>query len=362
MKIQILLKKTSEWLNGKGPESDLVISSRIRLARNISGFNFPWKADKKERKQLLDIIQQASSQCKSMKEGSIFINMDELDEIDRQFLVERHLISHELANSKFGSSVIISKNETTSIMANEEDHLRIQVMNSGLQLFETWQAINELDSEMEKSLNYAFDAKIGYLTVCPTNVGTGIRVSVMLHLPALVYTKQINKVLQATVKLGLAVRGLYGEGSEALGNLFQISNQATLGMSEPEIIENLSKVIKQVLTYEKNQRRYLINNNLKDVEDKVYRAFGILSNARIINSKETIGHLSTLRMGIDLGILDSNYRKKVNELMILTQPAHLQKGLDTVLNTLSRDTERANLIRKTLKPGKSSSSNEKGQE
>ena len=208
--------------------------------------------------------------------------------------------------------------------------------------------------ELEKELEYAYSSKFGYLTVCPTNVGTGIRVSVMLHLPALVYTKQINKVLQATVELGLAVRGLYGEGSEALGNLFQISNQATLGMSEMEIIENISKVIRQVITYERNQRRYLINHNLKEVEDKVYRAFGILTNARIINSKETIGHLSTLRMGIDLGILDAHYRKKVNELMIISQPAHLQKSLDRVLNSVERDVERATLIRQTLKISKSS--------
>ncbi len=354
MKIQILLKKTSEWLNGKGPEADLVISSRIRLARNLHGQRFPWKADKKEKKKIRELVEGAAAQTTSIKDGSLFINIDDLDEIDRQFLVERHLISPELASGQTGSSVVISKNESVSIMVNEEDHIRMQVMSSGLQLFEVWQTINELDTEMEKQLEYAYSSKFGYLTVCPTNVGTGIRVSVMLHLPALVYTKQINKVLQATVKLGLAVRGLYGEGSEALGNLFQISNQATLGMSEMEIIENISKVIKQVITYERNQRRYLINHNLKEVEDKVYRAFGILTNARIINSKETIGHLSTLRMGIDLGILDAHYRKKVNELMISSQPAHLQKSLDRILNSVERDVERATLIRQTLKINKSS--------
>ena len=359
MKIQILLKKTSEWLNGKGPEADLVITSRVRLARNLKGYKFPWKAEKRDKKHVCEMVQRAAADTKALKDGSLFINMDEMDELDRQFLVERHLISPELATSQSGSGVIISKNETVSIMINEEDHLRMQVMHSGLQLYEVWQVIDEMDSELQKHLNFAFTPKLGFLSVCPTNVGTGIRVSVMLHLPALVYTKQINKVLQATIKLGLAVRGLYGEGSEALGNLFQISNQATLGLSETEIIDNISKVIKQVITYERNQRRYLINHNLKEVEDKVFRSFGILTNARMINSKETIGHLSTLRMGIDLGILDTHYRKKVNELMILTQPAHLQKSLDRILGSGERDAERANLIRQTLKVN-NKSGNEKG--
>ena len=225
MKIQILLKKTSEWLNGKGPEADLVISSRVRLARNVMGYKFPWKADKRDKKTICDKVQHSAAKTKALKEGSLFINMDEVDDLDRQFLVERHLISPELATSQSGSAVIISKNEAVSIMINEEDHLRIQVMHAGLQLFEVWQTIDEMDSELQAELNFAFTPKLGFLTVCPTNVGTGIRVSVMLHLPALVYTKQINKVLQATIKLGLAVRGLYGEGSEALGNLFQISSR-----------------------------------------------------------------------------------------------------------------------------------------
>jgi len=352
MKIQVLLKKTSEWLNGQGPESDIVISSRIRLARNIENYPFPWRASLDIKHQIVKHVHGAVAQCGFLKDGSLTINMEDLDEIDRMFLVERHLISPELSSSPEGSSVIISKREVVSIMINEEDHIRMQVMNSGLQLFEGWKMIKDIDSELEKHINFSFSPKLGYLTVCPTNVGTGIRVSVMLHLPALVYTKQINKVLQATVKLGLAVRGLYGEGSEALGNLFQISNQATVGISEQEIIENILKVIRQVITYERNQRRYLINHSLKDVEDKVFRAYGALTHARIISSKETIGHLSTLRMGVDLGILDINYRKKVNKLMILTQPANLQKNLDRILSPAERDEERATIIRKTLKGSK----------
>ena len=347
MKIQVLLKKTSDWLNGQGPEADLVISSRIRLARNLKGHRFPARASVDERKDLLTKVEQACHKIDILK-GSLFIHIDELDEIDRQFLVERHLISPELANADAGSSVIISNHEVVSIMVNEEDHLRAQVLHSGLQLHEVWMMLNELDSALEKQLNFAFSGKLDYLTVCPTNVGTGMRASVMMHLPALVYSKQINKVLQATVKLGLAVRGLYGEGSEALGNLFQISNQATLGMTEHEIIEHLTKVIRQILMYERNQRRYLINHNLKEVEDKVWRAYGSLSNARVISSKETIGLLSTLRMWIDLGILDPVYRKEVNELMILTQPANLQKSLDRKIASNERDVERASLIRSRL--------------
>ncbi|EKD27586.1 MAG: hypothetical protein ACD_79C00668G0005 [uncultured bacterium] len=352
MKIQVLLKKTSEWLNGKGPEADLVISSRIRLARNLSEYRFPWKASPKDKKDIIEKVKNAAMSSTALKDGSLSINIDELDEIDRQFLVERHLISPELASSESGSAVVISKRETVSIMINEEDHIRMQVMHSGLDLFEVWKTINELDSELEQKLNFAFSSRLGYYTVCPTNVGTGIRVSVMLHLPALVYTKQISKVLQATVKLGLTVRGLYGEGSEALGNLFQISNQATLGMSEQEIMDNIIKVIRQIIMYERNQRRYLINHNLKEVEDKVWRAYGALSHARIISSKETIGHLSTLRMGVDLGIIDPGFRKKINDLMIMTQPANLQKNLDRLLDSQERDFERASLIRQFFKKGK----------
>jgi len=347
MKIEVLLKKTSDWLNGQGPESDLVVSSRIRLARNLKGHHFPARATIPERNAILTKVEQACNKIAILK-GSLFIHIDALDEIDRQFLVERHLISHELANSEAGSSVVISNHEVVSIMVNEEDHLRVQMLHSGLQLNEIWIMLNELDSTLEKQLHFAFSPKLGYLTVCPTNVGTGMRASVMMHLPALVYSKQINKVLQATVKLGLAVRGLYGEGSEALGNLFQISNQSTLGMTEIEIIDHLSKVIRQILMYERNQRKYLINNNLKEVEDKVWRAYGLLVNVRVITSKETIGLLSTLRMGIDLGILDPVYRKEVNELMILTQPANLQKSLDRKITSNDRDIERATLIRTRL--------------
>ncbi|MBN2145425.1 MAG: protein arginine kinase [Candidatus Aureabacteria bacterium] len=364
MKIQVLLKKTSEWLNGTGPESDLVLSSRIRIARNIKGFRFPGKATSEDKKKILSIVESVVSSSKSsMLKGSLFVHIHELDDVDRQFLVERHLISPELSNASTGSGVIISNKETISIMINEEDHLRIQVLHSGLQLKEVWKTIDELDTELEKTLDFAFSSKFGYLTACPTNLGTGIRASAMLHLPALVYSKQINKVLHATVKLGLAVRGLYGEGSEALGNLFQISNQASLGMNETEIIETLSKVVRQIIMYEKNQRRYLINNNLKEVEDRVWRAYGSLTTARIITSKETIGLLSTLRMGVDLGILESHLRKLVNELLILTQPANLQKNFDRKLNPTERDIERANLIRQKLvrnsKAGKESKEDEK---
>jgi protein arginine kinase len=364
MKIQVLLKKTSEWLNGTGPESDLVLISRIRIARNIKGFRFPGKASTEEKKKIFSKVESVVSASKSaMLKGSLFVPIHELDDIDRQFLVERHLISPELSATDIGSGVIISNKETISIMVNEEDHLRVQILHSGLQLREVWNTIDELDSELGKNLDFAFSSRLGYLTACPTNLGTGIRVSAMLHLPALVYSKQINKVLQATVKLGLAVRGLYGEGSEALGNLFQISNQASLGMNENEIIETLSKVIRQIIMYEKNQRRYLINNNLKEVEDRVWRAYGTLTTAHIITSKETIGLLSTLRMGVDLGILEAHLRKLINELLILTQPANLQKNLDRKLNPAERDIERANLIRqklaKTSKSTKESKEEEK---
>lgn len=347
MKIEILLKKATNWLNGQGPDSDLVISSRIRLARNIKKLRFPKRASVIERNEVLNQVREATEKTSILK-GSLFIGTDQLDEVDKQFLVERHLISPELAQSEGGSGVLISNHEIVSIMINEEDHLRMQVLHSGFQLNEVWQMISELDTELEKVLPFAFSNKLGYLTSCPTNVGTGIRVSTMVHLPALVHTKQINKVLQATVKLGLAVRGLYGEGSEALGNLFQISNQTTLGQNEKEILNQLTKVIGQVLNYERTQRKMLINNQFREVEDRVYRAFGILQHARIMSSKEAISMFSTLRMGVDLGILPTEYRIILNELLIATQPAHLQKLLNRKLSPQDRDIERANLIRGKL--------------
>ncbi len=359
MKLHLLLDQTGEWLRGSGPDAEIVISCRVRLARNLSRFPFPIRAAVKDKEELVSLIEEMTHNSKFLKEA-LFLRLNQLDELDRQFLVERHLISREHAAGESGSAVIIGKRELVNIMINEEDHLRLQVLHSGFQLKESWSLINELDTDLGKKLDFAFSPRLGYLTSCPTNVGTGLRASVMLHLPALVLTKQINQVLQAILKLGLAVRGLYGEGTEASGNLFQISNQITLGKSEEEIISSLEKVIKQIIGHERNARKLLIKNSAKQVEDRIGRAYGILRNAHIISSKEAIELLSTLRMGVDLGLLPQVDRQTINELFLLTQPAHLQKIAGEKLSPENRDIKRANLIREKLEGADLSPSKKKG--
>ena len=349
MGIDVLLNKNAEWLKGEGPQADFVMSTRIRLARNIKGIPFPRKATRDEKNKIVELVNNVLKKSSWMNSDSLFIRMNELNEIDRHFLVERHLISPEMAALGEGSAVAITRQEMISIMINEEDHLRIQVIKSGFLLDDVWKIANALDDEFDGNVEYAFDGRFGYLTSCPTNVGTGIRVSVMMHLPGLVYSKQINKILNAAIKLGLAVRGLYGEGSEALGNLFQISNQSSLGVSEIDIIKSLNKIITQIINHERNARSNFLSGNQKLVEDRVGRAFGILKNARIISSKESIGLFSTLRMGIDLGLIKNVSRSVINNLMIMTQPAHLQRYYGEVLDARERDIKRANLIREYLK-------------
>ncbi|MDP1852761.1 MAG: protein arginine kinase [Candidatus Omnitrophota bacterium] len=347
MQLNDLLKQTTEWLKGTGPDSDIVISSRIRLARNLDKVPFPHWANKKQGERTMEIVLKAAGENEYLKK-SIYLKLSELDNIDKQFLVERHLMSHEHALKSENKAVVISEEEIASIMVNEEDHLRIQVMKSGLDLSEANNIINNIDTSLSKGLPFAFSDELGYLTACPTNVGTGMRGSVMLHLPALVMTKQINKVLAAITKLSFATRGLYGEGTQAAGNFFQISNQVSLGQNEEEIIENIKAIIRQIVEQENMARSALMQNNRQILEDRIYRAFGILKSAYIINSAETIEMLSMLRLGQDLGIIKNIDRRLINELFILTQPAHLQKIEAKKLSAQERDVKRAALIRSRL--------------
>lgn len=346
--IDILLGKTSEWMNGTGPDAEIVLTSRVRVARNIRGIPFPNRADVKDKQRVFSVIEKAVK-GNSYMQGSLVLKLDKMDQLDRQFLMERRLISREQEKNPAGSSVIVAKKEIVSIMVNEEDHIRMQVLYPGFQLVDTWRLSDELDTKFEKTIDYAFSSTLGYLTACPTNVGTAIRASVMLHLPALVMAKQIEQVIQAVIKLGLAVRGLYGEGTEASGNIFQISNQVTLGKSEDEIINNLEGVIRQIVGHERNARKLLLKTKLNQVEDRVGRAYGLLSYARSITSKEAVNLLSVLRMGVDLGVLPQVKRHTINELLILTQPAHLQKLSGKKLGTQERDFKRADLIQERLK-------------
>jgi protein arginine kinase len=275
--------------------------------------------------------------------------MDNLSALDKQILVERHLISREHAAKSSGSGLVLNRDETFCVMINEEDHLRMQALRPGLQLRQAWSAIDHLDSELEKKLDYAFNNDLGYMTACPTNLGTGIRVSAMLHLPGLVLGEQINPIVQSVNKLGLAVRGLYGEGTEALGNVFQVSNQMTLGENEITIVERLDKVLSQIIEHEENARQTLLEKQPKVVYNHIGRAYGILANAHSISSKETMNLLSFMRLGVELNLFPGTERALVDELFILTQPAHLQRQLSDKLSAEERDLIRADMLRERLK-------------
>ncbi|MEM7810371.1 MAG: protein arginine kinase [Planctomycetota bacterium] len=340
-------KDGGEWLRGDGPESDIVISSRIRLARNLAQFPFPPRASKTARAEAGAYLKEKLSDL-DVAPTLTFFDVAGLEEIDRQFLVERQLISRELSDGDGSRGVCLSRAENVSLMVNEEDHLRIQVLHSGFDLEDTWRRVDALDDAIEEEVTYAFDDQFGYLTSCPTNCGTGIRVSVMLHLPALVLTKEIQKVFQALQKISLAVRGLYGEGSQAMGDFYQISNQTTLGKSEDEIIANLREVVPNIIGYERRYRDALVKRDRQQLHDQVARAHGILRNAQTISSEETMHLLSSLRMGINTGLIDDVEMQTVNELFIQTQPAHLQKLREEELPSSERNVARAAYLRSRL--------------
>lgn len=347
-KLKDLTSQCGEWLRGSGPESDIVISSRIRLARNLAPFPFIRRCDERDRTAIEKQLREKLADIDDLK-SALYLDVDGLESLDRQFLVERQLISRELAESDGARSVAIDTNEQYSLMVNEEDHLRIQLMKSGLDLMGAWEQIREIDDRVEQRVSYAFHERLGYLTACPTNVGTGMRVSVMLHLPALVITRQIEKVFRSLQKISLAVRGLYGEGSQAMGDFYQISNQITLGRTEKELIEQVGDVVPALIDYERRARDYLIAESHTDLQDRVSRAYGILCSAQAISSEETMHLLSSVRMGINLGLIDNVEIPTVNQLFIHTQPAHLQKIRGTELGTADRNVERAEYLQRHLR-------------
>lgn len=347
MQLNDLLNHTSEWLRSTGPNSDIVISSRIRLARNLDKARFPHWASKVQGEATLNIIKEGIARVDYLKRTSFF-NLSEIDSIDKQFLVERHLMSLEHAQKGENKALVVDDEEIVSIMINEEDHIRMQVMQSGFNLFEAWNIIRVIDDGLAKELNFAFLANWGYLTACPTNAGTGMRGSVMLHLPGLVMSRSIDRVMAAIAKLSFTTRGLFGEGTQAMGNFFQISNQISLGPSEDEIIESINGLIRQIIEQEKQARENLLAKNGPLLEDRINRSLGILRSARIITSQETIELLSMVRLGCDLGMVKDIDRRAINELFIITQPAHLQKIENKKLSSDERDLKRAELIREKL--------------
>ena len=343
-----LLRQDSEWLKGTGPNADIVMSSRARLARNIDKIPFSNWANKSQLEDILVQVKEAADEVDFLK-GSTFFRLKDLSEVDRLLLVERHLMSPEHAKDVEYKGLIVDPKEIVSIMVNEEDHLRIQVLQSGMNLMECWRIIDDIDTAFSKVLPYAYSPKWGYLTACPTNAGTGLRCSVMLHLSALVFSGQISKILQAISKLGLNIRGLYGEGTEATGNIFQVSNQSSMGMTEEDLNDNIDRIVNQTVSREDATRKSLLSKSKEALVDRVSRAYGTLKSAHIISSAETVMLLSAIRLGVDLGIVKNLDRKMVNELFILTQPAHLQKLEGKVLTSNERDVKRADLIREKLK-------------
>ncbi|WP_226670969.1 protein arginine kinase [Metabacillus litoralis] len=350
MSLQNFMSKAmSAWMSQEGPDSDIVLSSRIRLARNMEQYKFPTVSSDKDSQKVLDFFEQTYANKTLEKIGQLeLLKMNDLQAIQKRVLVEKHLISPNLADQSVFGGCLLSENEEVSIMLNEEDHIRIQCLYPGLQLEEALNMANQLDDWIEEEVDYAFDEQRGYLTSCPTNVGTGLRASVMMHLPALVLTQKINRIIPAINQLGLVVRGIYGEGSEAVGNLFQISNQITLGKSEKDIVDDLISVVQQLITQERNTREALYNSSQIQVEDRVYRSFGTLAYSRIIESNETAKCLSDVRLGIDLGIIKDISRNILNELMVLTQPGFLQQYFGGPLRPNDRDIRRAALIRERL--------------
>jgi len=339
----------NRWYIEKGPDFDVVMSSRVRLARNFKQYPFPSNMNEEQAKEVINAAKLSMKKIGSeMNQNVKFINMLRLEPLEKQAMVEKHIISPEMAQSEIQSGVIITNDERFSIMINEEDHLRIQTLFSGMQLNNAWDECNKLDDILEQDNEFAFDVKYGYLTCCPTNVGTGIRTSVMLHLPALTMTGYIKRVLDACNKLGITVRGLYGENSGASGNMFQISNQVTLGQSEYEIVSSVAGVTRQIIDQERKLRSELYSQNPYKIEDRVYRSLGIISNTRIISSEESMRLFSDVRLGINMGIIKNIDIPTLNELTILIQPASLQKEYKEFLGSEERDIKRAELIRSKL--------------
>ncbi|OIK12606.1 protein arginine kinase [Bacillus sp. MUM 116] len=340
----------SSWMRQVGPDSDIVLSSRIRLARNFEDYKFPTLFSHEEAKEIIANMEEVLKIESIPKFGQMeLIKINDLQPLQKLVLVEKHLISPLLAEDSPYGAVLLTENEEVSIMVNEEDHIRIQCLFPGLQLIEALEASNEIDDWLESHIQYAFDEKQGYLTSCPTNVGTGLRASVMMHLPGLILTQQINRIIPAINQLGLVVRGIYGEGSEALGNIFQISNQITLGKSEEDICRDLKGVVSQLISQERSAREALRKTSNIQLEDRVFRSYGVLSNSRIIESKEAAKCLSDVQLGIDMEYITNLPQNILTELMISTQPGFLQQYAGGPLRPHERDIRRATLIRERIK-------------
>lgn len=340
-----LLAAPAELTDNGAAKCPVVLMTRIRLARNLAGRRFPGRADAAERRAIFSQCRDALASASSLKR-SFAVAVEDLDPLHRQILVERHLISRELSGAKTGAGAVINKEQSISVMINEEDHLRIQVLRNGFQLKKTWSAIDSLDSALEDALDFAFSPRLGYLTACPTNLGTGMRASAMMHLPALVIAGQMEKVVRAVNQLGMVVRGLFGEGSDASGSMFQISNQTTLGESEQDIVKRLQSVLQSIVEHELNARDKLLEADAAKLPDKIGRAYGILRHSHVLSSSEAMNLLSLVRLGVDLGYFPDSQRIAVDRLFIEAQPGHiLHLSGQPKLESAERDRIRADRLR-----------------
>lgn len=347
--IDTLIQTTPGWVIAEGASSETILSSRARLARNLTALPFVHRTKKSDLVRIIGKVEHAV-QTSATLSHALFISMPDTNVLDRQFLVERRLISPALAEEHRECGVFIGQAELTSLMVNEEDHLRIQAIQAGLQLEAVWREADRIDTELSQTLDFAFSDDFGYLTACPTNVGTGIRMSVLIHLPGLVLTKNIEPVIRGVTQVGLAVRGLYGEGTEALGNLFQLSNQHTLGRSEADIVTNMDRVVCQILHHERRACETLLHEASSQIEDRVWRAYGVLHYARLLTAHDVIQAISAVRMGLSLGIITTMDVPTLNRLLVLTQSAHVQKLAGQTLEADAQDEARATLIRRLLSP------------
>ncbi|MBU5594703.1 protein arginine kinase [Amphibacillus sp. MSJ-3] len=351
MSLQSFIDKAiSPWMQEEGPDHDIVLSTRLRLARNFTDVPFPLMAEDEKLKIVTNWIKehfnhQSFEQYKNLE----YFAMEDLQPLEKQVLVEKHLISPFLVERQKESGVLLSKNEQVSLMVNEEDHIRLQLYFPGLQLDRALEEAFKFDDWLEEKIDYAFDEDHGYLTSCPTNVGTGLRASVMMHLPALTLTGKVRKMIPAINQLGLVVRGIYGEGSEAAGNIYQISNQVTLGRTEQDIIDDLHSVVEQLIDQERYAREFLVEKSGLRLEDRIFRSYGILKYSRIIESKEAAKCLSDLRLAIDIGYIKNLSTAILSELMVLTQPGFLQQYAQETLTPEQRDIKRAMIIRERLR-------------
>lgn len=342
-----VVKRPVSWMAGDGDHADIVVSSRVRLARNLTKHRYPMRAEPNEAAEVVALVRTAIEKCSALEHGGFF-ESSALDRDDRDLLIERHLISPEFMRDDLPRGLFVDASLASSLMINEEDHLRIQAVRSGLNLRHAMDRAREIEIALSGVLRFDYDTRLGYLTACPTNVGTGLRVSVLIHLPGLVLTKEMDNVLQQINKVSLNVRGFYGEGSDVLGNIFQVSNQTTLGRTEEDLVDSLEKVTGQLMSYENTARSTLFNDAGDQIRDKIWRAFGILSNARVLTSQEVMNLLSAVRLGVAMGEPLGLDLSQINDLMLSAQPAHLQRAYGADLTPEERDVARADLVRSKL--------------